>query len=282
MARAFSPSTPTTRTSARRRSCSWPWPTSTPITCAAPACSRQSVKPPVLCPTSRQRSPATDRPVARSAPSSFRPPRERYLASAASSSSTSAISGISSPFFATFVHGMPGDRRHCTPAAISRWACDRVVAWPRSTRNTSARMAPSYSILIAGSACWQPFSDTFLLQSFCTSAQAAINFAQCVNSRTTLGQRQPRKGRPAALAASPFPRAAREKGEGAQRLRGLLNTDTYRACTGRPCSRRCTQPGCRSVRSAARRPSSGAGGPPSRPGSWAARRPCRPRSRPAW
>ncbi len=36
------------------------------------------------------------------------------------------------------------------------------------------------------------------------------------------GQQTPCKGRPAALASSPFPRSAaqREKGEGAQRLRG--------------------------------------------------------------
>ena len=44
----------------------------------------------------------------------------------------------------------------------------------------------------------------------------------------------PRKGRPAALAASPFPQRAtlREKGEGAQRYRGVSHFT--RTSTGRP------------------------------------------------
>ncbi|MPN25006.1 hypothetical protein SDC9_172413 [bioreactor metagenome] len=127
-ARALKPSTQTTRSSFFRRSCSWPWPTSMPMTWVAPACSRQSVKPPVLWPTSRQRKPLTLRPVAASAPSSLSPPREMYLASAASSSCSSAPAGMSSPFLATFFQGASGVRRHSTPEAIRRWAWERVAA----------------------------------------------------------------------------------------------------------------------------------------------------------
>ena len=46
-----------TRGSCRRRWWSWPWPTSTATTEAAPAWSRQSVKPPVEAPASRARRP---------------------------------------------------------------------------------------------------------------------------------------------------------------------------------------------------------------------------------
>src|SRR5574343_1474138 len=75
-ARQLMPSSDVTAGSARSWLCNWPWPTSTPTTCFAPACSRQSVKPPVDWPTSRQALPATWRPVWASAPASLLPPRE--------------------------------------------------------------------------------------------------------------------------------------------------------------------------------------------------------------
>src|SRR5690606_41250546 len=69
--------------------------------------------------------------------SSFKPPREMNLTSASSSNFSSAPLGISSPFFATFFHGAKGVKRHSTPEAIRRWACERVVACPLSTKNRS-------------------------------------------------------------------------------------------------------------------------------------------------
>ena len=50
----------TTRVSSRSFGCSWPYPTSRAITRAAPFCNRQSVKPPVEAPTSRQSAPWID------------------------------------------------------------------------------------------------------------------------------------------------------------------------------------------------------------------------------
>ena len=63
-----------------------------------------------------------------------------YLASVLSSTSNSALSGISSPFLTTFFQGPPASTRHCTLEAIRRWAWERVVAKPFSTRNKSARI----------------------------------------------------------------------------------------------------------------------------------------------
>ena len=57
--RALMPSCSTTRGSVRSFQASWPAPTSTACTRAAPACSRASVKPPVEEPISRQTCPAT-------------------------------------------------------------------------------------------------------------------------------------------------------------------------------------------------------------------------------
>ena len=71
---------------------SWPWPTSSAITRAAPCWSRQSVKPPVDAPTSRHPVPATSRPKASSAFASFSPPRETNGGGRATSSSTSSSS----------------------------------------------------------------------------------------------------------------------------------------------------------------------------------------------
>ena len=47
-----------------------------------------------------------------------------------------------------FCQGASGDRRHSTPDAISRCACERVAAWPASTKNTSARIASLQEISV--------------------------------------------------------------------------------------------------------------------------------------
>ena len=145
--RALMPSRQVTRSSSRNAGCSWPWPTSTPSTSAAPCCSRQSVKPPVDWPTSRQCKPVTSMPVLCNAASSFSPPREMYLASVLSSTCSLALTGISSPFLETFFQATPSSTRHCTVPAIRRWACERVVAKPCSTRKRSARMGMGVRVL---------------------------------------------------------------------------------------------------------------------------------------
>ena len=102
--RAFTPSMQITRASSRTRGCTWPWPTSMPTTSAAPFKSKHSVKPPVLCPTSIQRRPETETPLSRSAPSSFKPPRDTYLDSESSSNTISASLGTSSLFLPILRH----------------------------------------------------------------------------------------------------------------------------------------------------------------------------------
>src|SRR2546430_150554 len=74
-ARALLFSITMTRGSLRSLASSWPTPTSTAYTRAAPRWSRQSVKPPVEAPTSRQTRPATFIWKASSAWASFSPPR---------------------------------------------------------------------------------------------------------------------------------------------------------------------------------------------------------------
>ncbi|PIF91656.1 hypothetical protein CLU86_2590 [Acidovorax sp. 62] len=53
--------------------------------------------------------------------------------------------------------------------------------------------------------------------------RTGISLTNTKRPQPSLRKRPPRKGRPAALAVSPFPNGAaiREKGEGAKRLRGL-------------------------------------------------------------
>ncbi len=74
--RALTRSWTTTRRSAASAAASWPRPTSTAWTRAAPRWSRASVKPPVDAPASRQTRPRGSTPNASSAPASFSPPRE--------------------------------------------------------------------------------------------------------------------------------------------------------------------------------------------------------------
>ena len=65
-----------TRVSLRSPQSNCPAPTSTALTCAAPRCRRQSVKPPLEAPKSTQESPVTSMAKASSARWSLRPPRE--------------------------------------------------------------------------------------------------------------------------------------------------------------------------------------------------------------
>src|SRR5215472_15465071 len=73
-----------TRRSWRRRKSIWPCPVSTATTRAAPCRSRQSVKPPVEAPTSRQVLPLTSMHQCSRARSSLRPPRLTYFRSSPS------------------------------------------------------------------------------------------------------------------------------------------------------------------------------------------------------
>ena len=65
-----------TRASVRNDHASWPRPTSTASTCAAPCWRRQSVKPPVDAPASSARTPSTRTANRASAAASFSPPRD--------------------------------------------------------------------------------------------------------------------------------------------------------------------------------------------------------------
>ena len=143
MLRAFTPSMHVTRGSSRSLGCNWLCPTSTPTTLAAPRCKRQSVKPPVDWPTSRQCKPATSSATFASAPSSFKPPREtNFSSSLASTSSATSSSNVTPGLVSgTRVCLRPTSVNTC-PAAISRCAAVRDGARPRSTRSRSARIVP--------------------------------------------------------------------------------------------------------------------------------------------
>ena len=87
--RALVRSITVTRSCSRMRQSSSPYATSSAMTCAAPRCSRQSVKPPVEAPTSSAMRPSTGTSSASSAFASFTPPRETYGGGPLTSSSTS-------------------------------------------------------------------------------------------------------------------------------------------------------------------------------------------------
>ena len=99
---------------------------------AAPRWSRQSVKPPVDAPISAHTQPAGWIWKASSAAASLKPPRLTY--GAAWRSSIPASSAIWRPGLSTTT-----SPRCTSPARISRWACDRFSASPRSTSNSSSR-----------------------------------------------------------------------------------------------------------------------------------------------
>src|SRR2546422_952985 len=131
-ARALVFSMTTTRGSLRSLASSWPTPTSTAYTRAAPRWSRQSVKPPVEAPTSRQTRPATFIWKASSAWASFSPPRltngERPWSSTPASLATRAPALLTR---------LPSTRT--SPARMRRAACSRLSTSPRSTSRRSMR-----------------------------------------------------------------------------------------------------------------------------------------------
>src|SRR5581483_9481841 len=131
--RAFVRSITTTRGSWRSAQSSWPRPTSSAITRAAPRFSRQSVKPPVEAPTSRQSRPATSTPSASRALASFSPPREAKRRP--SSTISSASSATSWPGFTSLGPLGPSRTR---PARIEAAASLRERARPRAARRLSA------------------------------------------------------------------------------------------------------------------------------------------------
>src|SRR5690554_2438413 len=134
------PSSVTQRASRASRGASWSWPTSTPTTRAAPACSRQSVKPPVDWPTSRQMRPRTSSPPCASAPASLSPPRETKRSDSSGSTSSPAPGHSSCEGLRT---GVPSARTR--PAAMASCARVREAASPRSTSSASARSRPPWS-----------------------------------------------------------------------------------------------------------------------------------------
>src|SRR3954462_9454027 len=104
------------------------------MTWAAPAWSRQSVKPPVDAPTSRQRRPAGAIPSASSALRSLIPPRDTYGRGASTPSSTSG--STSCPGLAA--RASPGPRRPW-PAMTAAAARVREGKSPRSASKESRR-----------------------------------------------------------------------------------------------------------------------------------------------
>ena len=91
------------------------------------------MKPPVDAPTSRQRSPAGSTANARSAVSSFSPPRDTYRGGA--TSSTAAPAGTAVPALVT-----TAPSTSTRPAMISAWARLRDSVRPRSAIHTSSRV----------------------------------------------------------------------------------------------------------------------------------------------
>src|SRR5439155_1374592 len=131
-ARALVFSITTTRGSLRSLTSSWPVPTSTAYTRAAPRCSRQSVKPPVEAPTSRQTRPATFIWKASSAWTSFSPPRPTN--GVRPWTSTLASLATRAPALST---RLPSTST--SPARRRRAACSRLSTSPRSTSTRSIR-----------------------------------------------------------------------------------------------------------------------------------------------
>src|SRR5277367_4059475 len=108
--------------------------TSTAKTWIAPFCSRQSVKPPVELPTSRQIFPEGERAKSVRAPSSFRPPRLTYFCGSPMSSMRASVG--------TWVPGLESfwPLTRTLPARRRAWARSREGARPRSKMRTSRRV----------------------------------------------------------------------------------------------------------------------------------------------
>src|SRR3954452_6744683 len=143
-----------TRGCSRSDQSSSPYATSSAITCSAPACSRQSVKPPVEAPTSRQRRPAGSTPSASSALRSLIPPRETYGGGASTPSSTSG--STSWPGLAALAS--PGPSR-TWPAITAAAARLRDAKSPRSASRESRRTRATGANGRRSGMC--PLSQTF-------------------------------------------------------------------------------------------------------------------------
>src|SRR5215472_7111583 len=132
--RTLTRSSTVTRSSERNAQASWPYPTSTAVTCAAPLRSSTSVKPPVDAPASRHLRPVTWSPGnAARAPASFHPPRDAYCGPAGSvtvigSSGATCVAGLAAAWPATR-----------TLRAVTRpAACSRDGASPLRTSSASS------------------------------------------------------------------------------------------------------------------------------------------------
>ena len=134
--RAFTRSIDTTRPSRRSFSASWPYPTSTAYTRAAPRARSTSVNPPVDAPTSMATSPAGSMANASSAAISLCAPRLTHSRPPATVTVTSRPTR--SPALRSWRAPSPSPTRTC-PASRSAWARERVGANPRSSRSWSRR-----------------------------------------------------------------------------------------------------------------------------------------------
>ena len=132
--RALTPSMDASRRSSEASfGCSWPWPQSTHTAEAAPALSRQSVKPPVEAPMSRIVAPATSTLNVSSAARSFSPDLETKRPAAALLTLNSASSSHTK---ADFVTTAPSTATW--PAKIADFARVREAQSPRDTSAASS------------------------------------------------------------------------------------------------------------------------------------------------
>ena len=131
--RALRRSRTVTRGSLRSDQASWPVPTSTATTEAAPCCRRQSVNPPVEAPASSARRPATSTANRSSAATSFSPPRETKRAGGPSrwtgSSGDTSRPGRSAR----------APETSTSPASMASCARARDSVSPRRTSSRSSR-----------------------------------------------------------------------------------------------------------------------------------------------
>src|SRR5512133_1798557 len=119
-----------TRSSFLSDHASWPYPTSTALTRAAPRWRRQSVKPPVDAPTSSAAAPPGSIPKVSSAPESFSPPRDTKRGP--SVTSIDAPSRTAAPALLTRCPSTD-----TLPARTAARACSLDGARPRLTSSTS-------------------------------------------------------------------------------------------------------------------------------------------------
>src|SRR6476660_1069267 len=144
----LSPERSSTLASSATSGTSWSWPTSSAVTCAAPASSSTWVNPPVLAPTSRQRLPTTVRPAS---PNSRRASSSLYAARPTHRSGSSArtIAFVALTGVLGLVAVAPSTRTAPRVTSCRAWA--RLRTRPRRTSSASRRALPSWGPRWSGS-----------------------------------------------------------------------------------------------------------------------------------